>query len=292
MPQQHGLGRGLDALLSRKNKTSAPTPIPVSSIPGESEAVFELPIEQLVANDYQPRTHFDEEKLAELADSIKEYGIIQPLVVTKHESGYRLIAGERRLRAARRVGLARVPVVVRDAGEHERLTLALIENIQRADLNPYELALGYKRLADEFNLTQDQIAKRVGKGRSTITNFLRVLNAHPYVQEGIQKGLIGDAHARTLLSLDLEKQRETAEKMIEGKWTLRQLVSYIRSTNHVPKIIRERNEAIVAKEDALRAVLGTRVAISRVQGRGSITIEYYSDEQLTEIVKRLLDALS
>lgn len=282
MPK-NSLGRGLDALLSRKNAPqSSASPQPTSS----DDIVVELPVSVIVTNDYQPRQEFNEEQLHELADSIREYGIIQPIVVSKTDDGYRLIAGERRLRAAKLVGLRTVPVVLRESADQERLAVALIENVQRVDLNPVELGVAYKRLHEEFNLSHEEIGKRVGKSRPAISNMIRLLNLPAIIQDALREGTIPYASARAILGIaDADKQLEFFYQILEGSVKKRDIEHRVNVARGGSTRKRRGEPAMIEKEDTLRERLGTRVKIQRNGAGGSIEIFFYSTEELDELVR-------
>jgi ParB family chromosome partitioning protein len=278
-----GLGRGLDAL-----------------IPGgeaaEGGGVRQLPIADINPNPRQPRTRFDSSELVELAASIQEHGVIQPLIVTQNiiPGEYTLIAGERRLQAARIAGLQTVPVILREATEQQLLEIAIIENVQRADLNPVETAVAYKQLADEFLLSHDDIARKVGKSRVAISNTLRLLKASMSVLQALIDRKITEGHARAILGLAHEAAQDQALKTIVDKgYTVRQAEELIRKLNGkraaaAPKP--GKMPEIKALEDQLRTRLGTRVALTHKEGAGTITIHYYSDEELNALVEQLLES--
>src|SRR5713101_2353761 len=210
MGQRKALGRGLNALLGTSDL--------------ESDQLREIDIDRILPNSHQPRKNFDEEGLNELADSIREHGVVQPIVVRVLEDGFfQLIAGERRWRAAQRIGLVRIPAVIREAGEHAALEIALIENLQREDLNPMEEAQAYERLIVDFGMTQEEVARRVGKNRTTIANMLRLLRLPPEVQQWLRENRLSTGHAKALLSLsDLSAILDTARKIIQGNYSVRQ----------------------------------------------------------------------
>ncbi len=304
MSQQYGLGRGLASLIPPK-KLGSESAASASSSPAVKPAVLpqatashpetpvthEIPIGSIVPNPHQPRLHFDETKLAELAESIKVHGILQPLIVTKNESGYELIAGERRLQAAKRAGLATVPVVVKDVGDNQvKLELAIIENIQRHDLNPIEEAKAYLRLAEEFNLPQEEVAKKMGKSRSTVANTLRLLTLPVEIQRAVIEGKLSEGHAKALLAIDNpEKQRALFELIIKEELTVRETEEKARAVSvrsHV-RTSREASPEMVAKEEWLTEQLGTKVKIQSKGKGGKILIEYYSSEELNTILGRM-----
>ena len=212
---QSSLGRGLDALLTRKKMTLAPAAS--SGTTATDDAVVELPVHVIQTNAFQPRHAFNEEQLLELANSIREYGVIQPLVVTREGDEYHLIAGERRLRASKMIGLEKVPVVIRNSNEHEKLAVALIENVQRVDLNPIELGCAYKRLADEFSMSHDEIGVRVGKSRPVVSNTIRLLNLPAVIQDALREGAVQMSTARAILALPTaDEQIDFFYKILEG----------------------------------------------------------------------------
>jgi len=289
------LGRGLDALLMRKKPASSLTVseehVAIQSL-SDSDGVVRLPVGVIQTNEFQPRSDFNQQHLQELADSIKEYGIIQPLVVTKDGDTYRLIAGERRLRAAKQLGMEMVPVVFRDADEHQRLAIAIIENVQRVDLNPMECAIAYKRLKDEFNLTQEEIAQRLGKSRPVVANTLRFLNLPSDIQEGLRAGHITEGHGKLLMGLSREEDqlrlfRHIREKNMNIRETVHELQS-LGGTKMQRNFI-ERDPSFNAKEELLRECLGTRVSIVSRGEKGTIEIEFHSLDQLKELINSLIN---
>ncbi|NTW13726.1 MAG: ParB/RepB/Spo0J family partition protein [Candidatus Moranbacteria bacterium] len=325
MAQQHGLGRGLSSLIPPKkddkdspfrdmtikameaqgvdlsqtlksavSEPSAPVAPPVASTVSEtmSSGMREVPVADIVPNPHQPRFHFDEGKLRELADSIREHGVIQALVVSPKPGGkYELIAGERRLQASKLAGLSKVPVIVRDAEEQEKLELAIIENVQRHDLNPIEEAKAYARLMDEFGLIQEEVAKKMGKSRSAVANIVRMLVLPVEIQRAVAEGKISEGHAKALLSVDNpEKQRALFELIVKLGLTVRATEAKVRETV-VRSHIRHGSSlspALVEKADRMSAVLGTKVAVKPAGKGGRIVVEYYSDEELDQIVSRLI----
>lgn len=277
MPQSsRGLGRGLDSLIPIGNEETKDTGAPTN----------ELKIALLKPNPHQPRRDFDEAMLKELADSVREHGVIQPLVVSKEGKDFILVAGERRLRAAKLAGLDTVPVILRSTKEQQKLELALIENLQRTDLNVLEEASSYKKLIDEFNLTQDDVARRVGKSRSAVANALRLLSLPVEVKKGLREGLITEGHARVILSLPtLEKQLAFYDSIIKGKLNVRQAEAKAKTSRES----RVASLSIELKniENDLRNIMGTKVKIQKKGAGGKIIIEYYSDEELERIVKKI-----
>lgn len=275
---KRGLGRGLDALL------------PSGGFVGEhAGSVREIPVGQIIPNRLQPRQHFDPEKMAELVESVRQHGVVQPVVVRPAENGYELIVGERRWRAAREAGLATVPAVVRDVGsDADILEVALVENLQREDLNPLEEAAAYQYLVKELGLTQEQVAQRVGRSRSQVANTLRLLGLDPEIQEAIQEGSLSMGHAKAVLSLsDRAHQRELARRIVEKGMSVREAEEAARRLarpDRVPASPPAQASPYAVVEEELREALGTRVRVRGSGGRGRVEIEFYSEEDLTRIV--------
>ena len=285
---QKSLGRGLGSLLGVKTNSGQPIKQAYPEVPGNGALI--IPIDKIRRNPYQPRETFDPEKLEELADSIRVHGIIEPLVASKDGDGsYELISGERRLRAAKRAGLTEVPVVLKELGRRDKLEVAIIENVQREDLNPIERAKSYQRLIDEFRYGQEDVAKRVGKSRESVANSLRLLKLPEKIQEYIRTGKLSEGHGKILLGIaEPNKQLEYAEIILRDRLTVRQLsdsVSPARKNNQLKKIYKNPN--LVIHEDRLRSALGTKVEINGTEIKGKIGIEYYSAEDLHEIVKQI-----
>lgn len=273
------LGRGLGSLIP-----NAPRPtLTEQVIPAARREVLDVPVDKIRENPRQPRAHFSPADLEDLIASIKQHGVMQPIVVTRQGDGYELIAGERRLRASRSLGLKTVPAIVREANEQEKLELALIENIQRQDLNAVEEAIAYKALVDEFSLTQDQVAARVGKSRSAVANILRLLDLPDDVLAALREGKITKSHARTLLSEEsAEKRRALFQSMIGGGMTVREVEARVSK----PQATRK-DPNIAAHEAKLREILGTKVEIQEKGGKGKISISFFSKEELLELLNRL-----
>lgn len=286
MSKNRGLGKGLGALIPELEEDNL-TP--------QAEVAIEL----IEPNPYQPRKEFSDEKLAELADSIKTHGIIQPLLVREFQGKYQLIAGERRLRAAKLVGLPTVPIVVRDLSEQSMMEIALVENLQREDLNPIEEAIAYQRLMDEFQITQEEVAKKVGKSRPAIANTLRLLNLPQEVQNDLANGTLTMGHARALLGLRTSEEQKQAWKQIqEQELSVRATEELIHQLNNTPIVSRETKKTIPKKsfskdpniadiEDQLQQVLGTKVIIKTIGMGGKIEINYYSEEDFERICEKL-----
>jgi ParB family transcriptional regulator, chromosome partitioning protein len=304
-PRRGGLGRGLDALIGRQ--PDAPDSPPAggdsaapdsAAAPAPDGAPLEVELGRIEPNPRQPRRQLDETRLGELADSIREHGVLQPLVVTplpRSADGpprYRLVAGERRWQAAKIAGLVRAPVVVRDVTPRELLELALVENVQREDLNPLETATAYHQLAEEFGLTQEQIGRRVGKSRFAVANTLRLLHLPAAVQQALLEGQLSEGHARAILGLpDAEAQRQVAQQVVEGGLSVRQTEELVRRLQH-PQPAGTRpgrpvDSGALELEDRFRAALGTKVSLSRTRRGGRLTIFYYDDEQLQALYDRL-----
>lgn len=288
------LGRGLGALIPR----GSPKEMSVrrehgSPEPGEKGTLANIDIAKIRPNPFQPRTDFDKDALEELTRSIVEKGVVQPITVRRVDSGYEMIAGERRLRAAQAARLRQIPayIIVVESDE-EMLEMALIENIQREHLNPVEVATGYQRLMQECDLSIEEIAKRVGKERSTVTNFVRLLKLPTKIQEGLRKDVIQMGHARALINLPNEKtQLRLYEKIVEGGFSVRKVEDLVkafakRAVKHAKKAQTESNSNTVSVEEKLRQYLGTKVSLHpKENGRGEILIEYYSLEDLDRLIE-------
>ena len=285
MAQRSGLGKGLESLIPTWQ--SSPTPV------GANEQVQLLPIASISPNPQQPRKIFEEDQLEDLATSIKQHGIIQPLIVIAAEGvdRYTLIAGERRLRAAKLAGLKDVPAIVRTASQQEQLEFAIIENVQREDLNPIERARAYQSLADQFSLTHEDIAQRVGKSRATVTNTLRLLNLPVVVQQTLQSGEITEGHARSLLALPSARAMEAAlDSILSLGLNVRQtelLVSKLSGKAPTSKKLTTRSAEAEDLENRLRQFFHTKVMLSKGKRGGTISISFYSDEELNAILDRL-----
>lgn len=291
MPQ--GLGRGLGSLIPKKTVTYGRNPFKAETSEEESivlrddDRILKISPDKIVFNPQQPRTHFAEAALNDLAESIKQHGIIQPLIVTRKGDQFELIAGERRLRASRLVGLKEIPVIVREEKEQKKLELALIENLQREDLNPLETARAYQKLIDEFNITQEEAAKKVGKARSSVANALRLLALPVAVQEALAAGKITEAHAKYLLGLESEaKQLNMLKKILRQNLTVAETDKEIKRIGGT-KAARPKDYFDRAKEEELGEFLSTKVEIKRQGPGGKIVIDFYSEEELNEIVKKI-----
>lgn len=273
------LGRGLDSLL--KTKPAAPITPTKTTEPG----VEQVPLKSIRPNPLQPRHHFDETALAELAESIRTQGVLQPVLLRPAKGGYELIAGERRFRASQLAGLAEIPALVRVVNDEKALELAIIENLQRDDLNPIEQARAFQDLASRFNLTQEQIAARTGKERSSISNFLRLLKLHAEVQQRVEQGELSMGHARALLSLDPETQRTFALRIVEQGWSVRQVEERVALLLKppAPAAPKPRDPNVRSAEQDIARTLGTRVHIRDRKNRGTIEIEYNGLEEFQRI---------
>jgi ParB family transcriptional regulator, chromosome partitioning protein len=285
MAQRKALGRGLNALLGTPEAEAA-------------DQLREIDIDRIIPNTQQPRKQFDEDALDELAASIREHGVIQPVVVSALEDGFfQLIAGERRWRASQRAGLLRVPAVVREAGEHDSLELALIENLQREDLNPMEEAYAYERLISDFGMTQEEVARRVSKNRATIANMLRLLRLPGEVQQWLRENRLTTGHAKALLSLsDLNAILDSARKIIQGNYSVRQAEMLVSRYSHTGGkdesggSVETVDPNVKAAVHALEQVLGTKVTVQENGGRGRIEIHFYSFEEMNRLYEGLLKA--
>ena len=281
MTRQSGLGRGLDALIETSQHAA-------------DQGVHNVPIENISANPRQPRSNFDEEGIMELSTSIKKHGVIQPIIVTLDPSQsdrFILVAGERRLIAAQKAGLQSIPIIIREVTDRERLEIALIENLQRSDLNPLEEAEAYRQLIEDFNLTHEEIAARVAKSRAEVTNTLRLLALAPKVQDALIEGGITKGHARAIVSLpNWQAQNAVLRSVMEKDLNVRQteeLVKRISGQKTTPRLKPDRAPEIAALENELRAQLGAKVSVKQYRRGGSITIRYFSDEELNDILNRI-----
>ena len=298
-----GLGRGLNTLIPKapivdeeeveqvKKKVSKS---PKSKKKSEPEKELTLPIDKIEPNPDQPRNQFDEDTLQELSDSIKQYGMLQPILVTPKDGFYEIIAGERRWRAAKLAGLNEVPVMIRKYSENEVVEIALIENIQRDNLNPIEEALAFKRLLTEFNLKQDEVAERVSKSRTAVTNAMRLLKLNEKVQQMVIDEMLTTGHARALLGIeDQEQQYIIAQKIFDEKLSVRDTEKLVKSLQNEKKKKKEEKEKIDPKleavyhdlEEQMKGILGTKVCINHKDAKkGKLEIEYYSQDELDRII--------
>ena len=301
-----GLGRGLDALFPEKNgekvKTTVKkentsvetTEISVKSKDSHGEdnkSVLTVKISKVEPNRSQPRKQFDEDALLELSESIKQYGVLQPLLVSDKKDYYEIVAGERRWRAAKLAGLKEVPVIIKELSDQQVVEISLIENIQREDLNPIEEAMAYKRLIEEFSLKQDEIAERVSKSRTAVTNSMRLLKLAPKVQQMLIDEMISAGHARAILAVsDMEKQESLAMRVFDEKLSVRETEKLVKAVLAPPK---EKKSHSYSAEDAayenleekMKSIMGTKVLIHRKKNdKGKIEIEYYSRDELERII--------
>lgn len=278
--KQKGLGKGLGAFFG-------------AAAVSANEAKVEVGIEELVPNPHQPRKLFDEEKLAELVSSITEHGIIQPLIVRKTKTGYEIVAGERRWRASKKAGLEKVPVVIREYTDQQIREIALVENIQRDDLNPIEEAQAFRGLMESLDLTQEEVAQKVGRSRSAVANVLRLLNLPEELQQLVSRGTLNMGQARPLLSLSTESQQlAVAKRIIANEMSAREVENYIKKLGKA----KEKNAKPLAKDiyiteiqDKLTLSLGTQVQIKKTGKRGKIIVDFYSDTDLDRLLELLLD---
>lgn len=300
-----GLGKGLGAIFGedvvKENKEEtekkAKAEAKAAEEMDEKGRILMLKLDLVQPNKEQPRKTFDEEKINELAESIKNYGVLQPLLVQKNDSFYEIIAGERRWRAAKAAGLKEVPAVLKEYGKQEAMEISLIENVQRADLNPIEEALGYRQLIDEFGLTQEEIAVRVAKSRTAITNTMRLLKLDEQIQNMLVQGVITSGHARALLSLeDTQMQLKAAKEILDKKLSVREterLVKRLQKEASGEKKEEKKKDETLALiyqdlEDRMKSVMGTKVSIhNKDKNKGRIEIEYYSEAELERIVEMI-----
>lgn len=290
MAKKFGLGKGLGALIPEDN-------IPEDNIKEEKKekgGIINIELKDIKANKKQPRKFFDNNKLNELAESVKEHGIIQPLILKKEEKGYSIIAGERRYRAAKIAELTEVPALIMDISDEKLLQVSLIENIQREDLNPIEEGLAYERLLKEFALTQEELSKTMGKSRTTITNTMRLLKLDDRVKEYVMEGVISEGHGRAILPLENEAQYEIAQKIIDNSLSVRETEKLVKKilNDAVEEKTSERRKPLNPYykdvRDRLQDHFGTKVNLNANKNKGKIEIEYYSEEDL----QRILDIIN
>ncbi|WP_194192617.1 ParB/RepB/Spo0J family partition protein [Clostridium chrysemydis] len=283
MGKKFGLGKGLGALIPDEIEK------PIKKEEVKTNNNLMIPLNKITNNSEQPRKFFDKENISELAESIKNHGIIQPLILKKQKNNYIIVAGERRFRAAKMLGLKEVPAIIMDLTEKEILEIALIENIQRENLNPIEEAIAYKKLLSEFDLTQNELSQRIGKSRTAITNTMRLTNLDSRVQQYLIESVISEGHGRALLGTDdKELQYKLAQKVIDEKLSVRDLERLIKKIYSEPKDEKENKEEspyYTDVKDRLQDYFGTKVNInSKPNKKGKIEIEYYSDEDLNRIL--------
>lgn len=276
MNKKFGLGKGLGALIPDETD--------------DKNSVNLIPINMIKPNEKQPRKNFDAEKIEQLAESIREHGIVQPVVLKREDEIYIIIAGERRWRAAKAAGIKEIPAVIMDITDKEILEISLIENIQREDLNPIEEAVAYKRLIDEFSLTQEELSKRVGKSRTAVTNCLRLMNLDSRVQEYLIEGILSEGHGRALLAIsNKDIQYNLAKTIIDEGLNVRDIEKLIKGLNNVKQKVKDNKENIFYLDikDKLQEYFGTKVQLISKKNKGKIEIEYYSEDDL----QRILDIL-
>lgn len=275
-----GLGKGLNALLSEETLNST-----------EESGIKVVNINDVEPNQHQPRKSFSQEELNELSVSIQEHGILQPLIVRQKDNKYQIVAGERRFRAAKMASLKEVPIIIKNFSDKQTLEVSLIENIQRENLNVMELANAYSLLMENFDLTQDDVALRVGKSRPSITNIMRLMKLTPYVQQKLRDNQITSGHGKAILSIkDIQTQKKVVDYIIENELSVRETERYIQNLlnpNNSIKKKEEINPFYREIQENLQVVLGTKVTISKTKKKGKIEIEYYSDEELEKIVEKL-----
>lgn len=289
--KRNGLGKGLDSLIPTKAENNIKKEKSVSAEEKKAENYGEInvKINLVEPNREQPRKDFDEDALLELADSIKQFGILQPLLVQKKKDYYEIIAGERRWRAAKLAGMKEVPVLIKNYTDQEIVEISLIENIQRENLNPIEEAMAYKRLLEEFNLKQDEVAERVSKSRTAVTNSMRLLKLSDRVQQMIVDDMISTGHARALLAIDDEEQQyNLANKIFDEKLSVRDTEKLVKSLKNPKKQVKkekiEHTFVYENLEERMKNVIGTKVSVNpKANGKGKIEIEYYSEEELERI---------
>jgi ParB family chromosome partitioning protein len=287
MAKKTSLNKGLEALLGdvAESKNSEK---PQKNVKKETkEKSSEILLSQIRANQYQPRTSFDQKKLEELAESIKKHGVIQPVLVRKDGKGFELVAGERRFRAAKLAKLKKIPVVVSNISDVQSLEIAILENIQREDLNPLEVAKGYQRLKDEFGYTQEAVAKSVGKPRSSVANSLRLLTLSPKIQDEIDKGVISEGHAKVLLSVDGTKADQLLIRIISENLSVRDLEKQITESSPQTTKKDKKSRDELNLESALSSRIGSKVTIEDKDGKGKMVIKYYSYEELDGIIEKI-----
>lgn len=277
MAKKTGLGKGLDALFANNIEDEEIR---------DNEIIEKLKITEVEPNRNQPRKNFDEEALEELSESIKRYGVIQPIIVVKKDDYYEIVAGERRWRASKKAGLKEIPAIVREGNERKNKEIALIENVQREDLNAYEKALGIKELMDEYDLTQQEVSEVLGKSRSSIANTVRLLNLDERVLEFVKQGKLAEGHARTLLAIDdKDKQYQMAVKMIEKGATVRDFEKNVNYKKNMKKKDQKYEAIFRDIENSFQGFFGTKVKLEPGKRKGKIVIEYASNEDLERILE-------
>ncbi|RLC38308.1 hypothetical protein DRH27_02580 [Candidatus Falkowbacteria bacterium] len=287
MPQA-GLGRGLGSLIPNKARPIGEKDKREDSLKNDNEQVLEVSIDEINTNPMQPRHEFNKNSIEELVVSIKEHGIIQPLIATKNNGQYELIAGERRLRAAKSAGLGKVPVIIRNVNKQQKLEVALIENIQRENLNAIDLARAYEKLMEEFNLTQEQVAKKVGKSRPVIANAIRLLNLPQNIKSALIEGRINEGHAKYLIGFDDEKKQTSLfKKILHSNLTVDDTNKLVKKMGGTKAARIKINYKDKDKEFKFREFFGTKVEIKRKGKGGQIIIDFFSDEELEEMAEKV-----
>tara|TARA_X000000368_G_scaffold390651_1_gene354040 strand:- start:12 stop:881 length:870 start_codon:yes stop_codon:yes gene_type:complete len=287
MAKKTSLNKGLEALLGDVvSPKDVATTTKKTKTPKKAQSP-EISISKIKTNQYQPRTTFDEKKLQELSESIKKHGVVQPILVREEGSGYELVAGERRMRASKLAGLKKIPAVVTKATDIQSLEIAILENVQREDLNPLEISKGYQRLKDEFGYTQEQVAKSVGKPRSSIANSLRLLTLSPKIQTELEKGGLTEGHAKVLLSVEAAQATILLETILKEKLSVRDLEKMLVATTTTTTTKKEKTTDEKNLESALSSKLGSKVVIQDKNGKGKMVIKYYSYDELDGIIEKI-----
>ncbi len=291
VPKNRGLGKGLEALFNSSEIDTKEISIEKTE-ESEQKGISFIDINEIKPNQNQPRKVFDEEKLGELADSIKEHGLIQPVILRKAEKGYEIVAGERRWRACRKAGLKEIPCIIREFTDEQNMLIAIIENMQREDLNPIEEAEGLNQMITSFGMTQEQVSKSVGKSRPYITNALRLLKLPTEIREMLSMDQLSAGHARAIAGIsDTEKQIRIAEYAVKEGLSVREIEKLIKEES-APKKKASRKKAeksadVIKVEDDLKQIMGTKVSLSQSGRKGKIEIEYYSRDELERLIEML-----
>ena len=287
MAKKTSLNKGLEVLLGDVvSPKDVATTTKKTKTPKKAQSP-EISISKIKTNQYQPRTTFDEKKLQELSESIKKHGVVQPILVREEGGGYELVAGERRMRASKLAGLKKIPAVVTKATDIQSLEIAILENVQREDLNPLEISKGYQRLKDEFGYTQEQVAKSVGKPRSSIANSLRLLTLSPKIQTELEKGGLTEGHAKVLLSVEAAQATILLETILKEKLSVRDLEKMLVATTTTTTTKKEKTTDEKNLESALSSKLGSKVVIQDKNGKGKMVIKYYSYDELDGIIEKI-----
>tara|TARA_B100000886_G_scaffold63609_1_gene39697 strand:+ start:23498 stop:24364 length:867 start_codon:yes stop_codon:yes gene_type:complete len=286
MQRKKALNKGLEALLGDAPKSNAKKTQQKKSKPNTTSS-DQIQISKIKTNQYQPRSIFDEQKINELATSIKKHGVIQPILVRKEGEGFELIAGERRFRASKIAGLKKIPAVVTIASNTKSLEIAILENVQREDLNSIEVARGYQRLKDEFKYTQEQLSESIGKPRSSIANSLRLLSLSTKIQELISSDKISEGHAKILLGLEANLADTMAKKVVEEKMSVRDLEAALKTKDFKTATKKPKTRDEINLESALSSKLGSKVTINDSKGKGKLIIKYFSYDELDGIIEKI-----